>query len=89
VIKWAIVPQSTLIDYLSKEGLIQPLPAGLKGELLKSVGGTSIYLDSSRAKNGLFSLDWKVIDNVSKEQLLREIELDPYGGSVSQVGCLV
>ena len=88
MIKWAIVPQSTLIDYLSKEGLIQPLPAGLKSELLKSVGGTSIYLNS-RAKNGLFSIDWKVIDNVSKEQLLSEIELDPYGGSVSQVGCLV
>jgi len=64
-----------IIDYLSKEGLIQPLPAGLKSELLKSVGDTSIYLDSSRAKKGFFSKDWKVIDNVPKEQLLSEIEV--------------
>ncbi len=41
-----------IIDYLAKEGLIQPLPAGLKSELLKSVGTTSIYLDTSRAKKG-------------------------------------
>ncbi len=64
-----------IIDSLSKEGLIKPLPADLRLELLKSVGTTPIYLDSKRAKTGSFSKDWKVIDNVPKDQFLSEIEV--------------
>ncbi len=64
-----------IIDYLSKAGSIQPLPVDLKSKLLKSVGNAPIYLDSKRAKTGLFSRDWGVIDNVPREQLLSEIEV--------------
>lgn len=64
-----------IIDSLSKEDLIQPLPADLKSKLLKSVGNAPIYLDSKRAKKGSFSKDWRVIDNVPKDQLLSEIEV--------------
>jgi len=63
------------IDSLSKEGLIQPLPADLRSKLLKSVGNAPIYLDSTRAKTGSFSKDWRVIDNVPRDQLLSEIEV--------------
>jgi predicted transcriptional regulator of viral defense system len=63
------------IDSLSKEGLIQPLPADLRNKLLKSVGNAPIYLDSNRAKTGSFSKDWRVIDNVPRDQLLSEIEV--------------
>jgi predicted transcriptional regulator of viral defense system len=64
-----------IIDYLVKEGLVQPLPDDLKNNLLKSVGNSPIYLDSKRAKTGSFSRNWRVIDNVPKDQLLSEIEV--------------
>jgi len=64
-----------ITDYLSKESLIQPLQAELRGKLLKSVGDAPIYLDSSRAKTGSFSKDWRVVDNVPGGHLLSEIEI--------------
>ncbi len=64
-----------IIDSLSKEGLIQPLSADLKSKLLKSVGNAPIYLDSKRTKAGSFCKDWRVIDNVPRDQLLSEIEV--------------
>jgi predicted transcriptional regulator of viral defense system len=64
-----------ITDYLSKDGLVQPLPADLRSNLLKSVGGAPIYLDSTRAKKGSFSKDWRVINNVPRDQLLSEIEV--------------
>jgi predicted transcriptional regulator of viral defense system len=64
-----------IIDYLSKESLVQPLPADLKSKLLKSVGNAPIYLDSKRDKTGSFSKDWRVVDNVPRDQLLSEIEV--------------
>jgi len=64
-----------MIDSLSKEGLVQPLPADLRGMLLKCVGNAPIYLDSARAKKGVFSKDWRIIDNVPHDQLFSEIEV--------------
>jgi predicted transcriptional regulator of viral defense system len=64
-----------VIDSLFKEGLVQPLPTELRRILLKRVGNAPIYLDSTRAKKGSFSKDWRVIDNVPRGQLLSEIEV--------------
>ncbi len=64
-----------VVDSLSKEGLVQPLASDHRGLLLRHVGNTPIYLDSRRLKTGSFSNDWRVIDNMPREQLLSEIEV--------------
>ena len=64
-----------VVDSLTKEGLVQPLASDHRGLLLRHVGNTPIYLDSRRLKTGSFSNDWRVIDNVPREQLLSEIEV--------------
>ena len=64
-----------IVDFLSKEGLVQPLASDLRGLLLRHAGNAPIYLDSRRSKTGSLSKDWRVIDNVSRDQLLSEIEV--------------
>jgi predicted transcriptional regulator of viral defense system len=64
-----------VVDSLSKEGLVQPLASDLRRLLLKNVGNAPIYLDAKRLKTGSFSNDWRVVDNVPREQLLSEIEV--------------
>lgn len=64
-----------IIDFLVKKELVNPLPQDLKGTLLKHVGKTAMYLDSRRPKEGSFSKEWRVVNNVSEEQLLSEIEV--------------
>ena len=64
-----------VVDSLSKEELVQPFPSALRSILLKHVGNAAIYLDSKRAKTGSFSKDWRVVDNVPRDQLLSEIEV--------------
>lgn len=64
-----------IIDSLSKEDIVQPLPSNLRNRLLCHTGEAAIYLDSKKAKRGSFSKDWRVIDNVQKDQLLSEIEV--------------
>ena len=64
-----------IIDSLSKEDLVEPLPSNLRDQLLSHIGIAPIYLDSKKAKTGSFSKDWRVIDNVQKDQLLSEIEV--------------
>jgi len=64
-----------IIDFLVKKGLVNPLPQDLKGTLLRHVGKTAIYLDSRRPKEGSFSKEWRIVNNVSEEQLLSEIEV--------------
>jgi len=44
--------------------------------LLKSfVGNATVYLDRHRSRKGRFHGDWKLINNVSEEHLLSEIEV--------------
>lgn len=64
-----------IIDFLAKEGLTNPLSEELTMVLLGRVGKTTIYLDSRRPNTGKFSKEWKVVKNMSKEQLLSEIEV--------------
>lgn len=64
-----------IVDSLSKVDIVQPLPADLRNRLLRHIGNAPIYLDSKKAKTGTFSKDWRVIDNVQKDQLLSEIEV--------------
>jgi predicted transcriptional regulator of viral defense system len=64
-----------IIDALSKEDIVEPLPPNLRNRLLSNIGNAPIYLDSKKAKTGSFSRDWRVIDNVQKNQLLSEIEV--------------
>ena len=63
------------IDSLSKEGLVKPLTPDLRDLLLRHVGRASIYLDPQRPKTGSFSKDWRVVDNLPKDQLLSEIDV--------------
>jgi len=64
-----------IIDFLAKEELLKPLPPNLKNKMLRHVGKTAIYLDSRKPKTGDFSKEWRIINNVSREQLLSEIEI--------------
>jgi len=64
-----------VLDFLSKEDLVNPIPRNMKNEMLKHVGQTTIYLDSRRPKRGEYSRQWKVINNVRRAQLLSEIEI--------------
>ena len=64
-----------IINFLAKEQLAKPLPQNLKKRMLKHVGKTAIYLDSRKPKTGEFSKEWRIINNVSRVQLLSEIEI--------------
>ncbi len=64
-----------IIDSLSKEDIVQPFPSNLRNRLLCNIGNAPIYLDSKKAKTGSFSKEWRVIDNVQKDQLLSEVEV--------------
>lgn len=64
-----------IIDFLMKEGLLGPHPEELRSALLRHVGRTAIYLDPQRQKTGKFSKEWRVVNNLSREQLLSEIEV--------------
>jgi len=64
-----------IIDFLAKEKLVKPLPRNLKDKMLVHVGKTAIYLDSRKPKTGEFSKEWRIINNVPREQLLSEIEI--------------
>lgn len=64
-----------IINFLTKEQLAKPLPQNLKKRMLKHVGKTAIYLDSRKPKTGEFSKEWRIINNVSRVQLLSEIEI--------------
>lgn len=63
------------IDFLSKEQLVEPLPQSLRKKMLRHIGKTVIYLDSRRSKTGKYYKEWKVINNVTKAQLLSEIDI--------------
>jgi len=64
-----------IIDFLAREGLVRPLLPGLKKLLQDSVGRTPIYLDPRKPKTGSFSKEWRIVCNVSRDQLLSEIEV--------------
>lgn len=64
-----------VIDFLAKERLVKPLPSGLRNLLQDGVGRTSIYLDPRKPKTGSFYKEWRIVCNVSREQLLSEIEV--------------
>jgi predicted transcriptional regulator of viral defense system len=64
-----------IIDFLSTESLVKPLPTSLRKTLLQHVGKSPIYLDSRRKKSGQYSKDWLVMNNIPKPQLLCEIEI--------------
>ena len=64
-----------IIDFLVKEELTAPFPDEIRSALLRCVGKTTIYLDARRPKSGVFSREWRIVNNVSKEQLLSEIEV--------------
>jgi predicted transcriptional regulator of viral defense system len=64
-----------ITDFLEKESLIEPFPENLRTLLRRHVGKTVLYLDRHRPKQGVFSKDWKIMNNVSKQQLLSEIEI--------------
>jgi len=64
-----------IIDYLTREELVEPLSPNLKNKMLNHVGKTSIYLDSRRKKTGQFSKEWRIINNIPREHLLSEIEI--------------
>jgi len=64
-----------IIDFLTSEELVDPIPDELRGALLRNVGRATIYLDSRRPRGGEFSKDWRIVNNVPREQLLSEIEV--------------
>jgi len=64
-----------LIDFLAREGLIKPMSSDLRKLLLSHVGKAPIYLDPRKPKTGSFSNDWRIVSNVSRDQLLSEIEV--------------
>jgi predicted transcriptional regulator of viral defense system len=64
-----------IVDFLAKEGLVTRLPSNLRNELLDCVGKTPIYLDRKKAKSGSYAREWKIVNNLSREQLLSEIEV--------------
>ncbi|MGA3193148.1 MAG: hypothetical protein ABSD73_11665 [Candidatus Bathyarchaeia archaeon] len=64
-----------ILDFLVKEGLTTPLTSNLRTALLNHVGKTPIYLDRKKAKSGSYVREWKVVNNMSREQLLSEIEV--------------
>lgn len=64
-----------IIDFLSKEKLVEPLPPDLRRLLHENVGRAPLYLDPRRPKTGSFNREWRVVCNVSREQLLSEIEV--------------
>jgi len=64
-----------VVDFLVKEGLVDPLPEDLRSSLLRQVGKTAIYLDSQKPRSGEFSKDWRIVNNVPRGQLLSEIEV--------------
>jgi predicted transcriptional regulator of viral defense system len=64
-----------IINFLVKNELVEPLPLNLRKIMLRYVGKTSIYLDLRRPKTGKFSKEWRIVNNVPKEQLLSEIEI--------------
>lgn len=64
-----------IIDFLGKEELVEPLSLDLKNMLREHVGKPVIYLDPRRPKTGGFSKEWRIINNISRSQLLSEIEV--------------
>ncbi|MEM2130386.1 MAG: hypothetical protein QXZ70_07295 [Candidatus Bathyarchaeia archaeon] len=64
-----------VVDFLSEESLVEPLPSSLRSLLRGSVGRGPIYLDLKKPKTGSFYKDWRVVCNVSRDQLLSEIEV--------------
>jgi len=64
-----------IINFLGKEELVEPLSPDLKNMLREHVGKPVIYLDPRRPKTGGFSKEWRIINNISRSQLLSEIEV--------------
>jgi len=64
-----------VIDFLARERFVKPLPLDLRNLLQNGVGRTSIYLDPRKPKTGSFSKEWRIVCNVSRDQLLSEIEV--------------
>jgi predicted transcriptional regulator of viral defense system len=64
-----------IIDFLEKENLVDPLSPHLKMLLKSYVGNATVYLDRRKPKKGTFSREWRIMNNVSEEQLLSEIEV--------------
>jgi predicted transcriptional regulator of viral defense system len=64
-----------IIDFLAKEKLVESLSRDLRDMLHEHVGKSVIYLDPQRPKTGEFSKEWKIINNISRSQLLSEIEI--------------
>ena len=62
-------------DFLAKEGLVKPLSPNLRKMLTSYVGRSVVYLDTRKPKKGTFSGDWKIMNNVSRDQLISEIEV--------------
>ncbi len=64
-----------IIDFLAREGVIEPLSPELRKLLLSHVRKAPIYLDPRKPKTGSFSNEWRIVCNVSRAQLLSEVEV--------------
>lgn len=64
-----------MVDFLANEGLVKPLSSDLRQELKSYVGQSVFYLDSRKPKKGVFFSEWNIMNNVSRAQLLSEIEV--------------
>lgn len=64
-----------VIDFLANEGLVKPLSSDLRQKLKSYVGQSVFYLDSRKPKKGVFFSEWNIMNNVSRVQLLSEIEV--------------
>jgi len=63
-----------LIDVLLEEDLVS-FPGKARKRLLGHVGKAAVYIDPVREKTGRLDKNWKVIGNVSKKELLSDVEI--------------
>lgn len=64
-----------IIDFLAGEGLVKPLSPDLRKLLQAGVGKAPVYLDPRSPRRGSFFKEWRIVCNVSRDQLLSEIEI--------------
>ncbi|MFP3984590.1 MAG: hypothetical protein ACLFU9_01015 [Candidatus Bathyarchaeia archaeon] len=64
-----------IIDFLARESLVKPLRSDLRQLLQNSVGRTPMYLDPRRPRTGSYYKEWRIVCNLSRDQLLSEIEV--------------
>lgn len=63
-----------ILDFLARKGLVDHLAGNLRERLLSGVGTAPIYIGPRRI-GGEYSRDWRVVNTLSDQQLLSEIQL--------------